>query len=219
MRYTVRPISDRTPFIGEHVASPFRASWSDTLDILDRELFQLDADDVVIEVDCDERHIRLDGMLRSDAKTHSPAVRLAFDSIHGPLTYATDRFISPSYRRTLSDWQHNVRAIALGLEALRRVDRYSIAQRGEQYAGWKAIEATPVGMGRDAACALLARVAWPNERVENRESWAPKVATDPEVGRQTWKDARARAHPDRNNGDRTLWDQVEQAGRVLGLVS
>jgi hypothetical protein len=44
----------------------------------------------------------------------------------------------------MDDWQHNVRAIALGLEALRKVDRYGITRRGEQYAGWKAL---PAGIG------------------------------------------------------------------------
>lgn len=41
------------------------------------------------------------------------------------------------------DWQINLRAIALGLEALRKLDRYGITSRGEQYTGWRAIEATP----------------------------------------------------------------------------
>jgi len=36
------------------------------------------------------------------------------------------------------DWRHNVRSIALGLEALRAVDRYGISRRGEQYAGFRA---------------------------------------------------------------------------------
>jgi hypothetical protein len=57
---------------------------------------------------------------------------VSFESRHGPLEYATDVF---------DDWQDNVRAIALGLEALRRVDRYGIAKRGEQYRGWKQLEA------------------------------------------------------------------------------
>lgn len=35
-------------------------------------------------------------------------------------------------------WQHNVRSIALGLEALRAVDRYGITRRGQQYAGFRA---------------------------------------------------------------------------------
>lgn len=32
-----------------------------------------------------------------------------------------------------------------------------------------------------------------------------------------WKRARAAAHPDRRDGDRTQWDKVEESARVLGL--
>lgn len=49
-------------------------------------------------------------------------------------------------------WQDNVRAIALGLEALRKVDRYGIGKRGEQYVGWRALPAGDAGevdRGRD----------------------------------------------------------------------
>ena len=45
------------------------------------------------------------------------------------LVYATD---------CCDFWQHNLRSIALGLEALRAVDRYGISRRGEQYAGFRA---------------------------------------------------------------------------------
>lgn len=45
------------------------------------------------------------------------------------LVYATD---------ACEDWRHNVRSIALGLEALRAVDRYGITRKGEQYAGFRA---------------------------------------------------------------------------------
>ena len=33
---------------------------------------------------------------------------------------------------------HNLRSIALGLKALRAVDRYGVSRRGEQYAGFRA---------------------------------------------------------------------------------
>ena len=42
-------------------------------------------------------------------------------------------------------WQHNLRSIALGLEALRAVDRYGISRRGEQYAGFRAALTTGEG--------------------------------------------------------------------------
>lgn len=41
---------------------------------------------------------------------------------------------------------------------------------------------------------------------------------DDETLRQWWKQARARSHPDRRGGDRTEWDEVEQAARTLGLT-
>ncbi|MCW2748567.1 MAG: hypothetical protein JWP10_1709 [Nocardioidaceae bacterium] len=35
---------------------------------------------------------------------------------------------------------------------------------------------------------------------------------------RVWRKARAQAHPDRHAGDRKRWDQIEDAGRVLGLL-
>jgi hypothetical protein len=36
---------------------------------------------------------------------------------------------------------------------------------------------------------------------------------------RAYRRARAFAHPDRHDGDRKLWDQVEQAAAVLGVRS
>ncbi|WP_200914511.1 MULTISPECIES: hypothetical protein [unclassified Aeromicrobium] len=44
------------------------------------------------------------------------------------------------------------------------------------------------------------------------------VRPDDEVLRRWWKQARARSHPDRRGGDRSEWDEVEQAARTLGLA-
>jgi hypothetical protein len=51
--------------------APFSATWSDTLEILERELSHLGAPDAVIQVAADERAVRLDGGLRADAKGHA----------------------------------------------------------------------------------------------------------------------------------------------------
>ena len=118
-------------------SSAFRAGWQDTLDLLERELRHLDGRQVVIGGSWREQDIRQDGMPRSNARepTH-PGVEVSFDGRVGDhrqrLVYATD---------TCLRWQHNVRSIALGLEALRAVDRYGITRRGEQYAGFKQLEA------------------------------------------------------------------------------
>jgi hypothetical protein len=111
----------------------FKAGWQSTLDLLDRELRLLGATNVVIGAAFRERDLRLDGLPRSDARAPDhPGIELSFDSRHGRLVYATD---------ACEWWEHNVRSIALGLEALRAVDRYGITRRGEQYAGWKQLTA------------------------------------------------------------------------------
>lgn len=209
MKYTVRPISDRSPFTGKHQPSPFRALWSNTLELLETELEAVNATDVVIEADVTEADIRLDGMLRANARAATPAVRLAFDSVHGPLTYATDRFYARYYGE--EDWQVNVRAIALSLEALRKVDRYGVTGRGEQYAGFKQLpagRAVPSSMTTEQAYDVLCEILGPECVVDDDVSDAVLI-----------RRARAAAHPDRRGGDRTLWDQVEQAAVVLGVRS
>lgn len=130
--FRVRPISTWPGGqIGPGRRSPFDAPWWSTLELLERELGMLGASRVVLEMAIEESDLRLDGMPRARAVARHPGVVLSFESAHGPLRYATAEFDS---------WQANVRAIALGLEALRKVDRYGIAKRGEQYRGYRQIE-------------------------------------------------------------------------------
>lgn len=120
----------------------FKADWSNTLKLLDRELGYLGARNVVIGCGLREQDIRNDGWPRSGAREPShPGVEVSFDTRHGRLVYATD---------VCERWEHNVRAIALGLEALRAVDRHGITRRGEQYAGFKALSAGGPSVERGA---------------------------------------------------------------------
>jgi hypothetical protein len=112
--------------------SPFSASLSTTVNQLARELNQLRAKQVVVQIAIGERDIRLDGFPKANAHASHPGVVLAFESKYGPLKYATDVYWS---------WQDNLRAIALSMESLRRVDRYGVSKRGEQYQGWRALPA------------------------------------------------------------------------------
>lgn len=131
---TFRPIDQWTadPTRGRRDAS-FSASLSATVEVLARELRQLNAKQIVIQLALDESQIRLDGFPRADARPSHPGVILALESKFGPLKFAVDTFWT---------WQDNLRAIALGMEALRKVDRYGVTKRGEQYTGWKALPAS-----------------------------------------------------------------------------
>lgn len=229
LRYTVRPIGDRRAFHGEHETSRFRSTWIVTLDDLEREIRAINGAHVVIEVDVDDRWIRNDGTLHANAKANSPAARVAFTSAdHGPLQYATDRFLAPQYGdgSHMESWQHNVRAIAMTLEALRAVDRYGVAGRGEQYQGWKALPpgATALGtqsqMTLDEAARALANYA------EDPDSWAEAIPDDDpdggpveptQMARLLYRLAARRTHPDSYMGTRDAWDRVQEAARVLGI--
>lgn len=124
--------------------SQFTATWSDTLTLLEREVYAIQhrgMADPVLMLDLTEADLRLDGQIRAHARPASPAVALAFESVRGPLIFRCDRYNETGLRGAAQPWQCNVRAIALTLEALRAVDRYGATQSGEQYTGYRGLPA------------------------------------------------------------------------------
>lgn len=158
------------------------------------------ARDVVLQVDvASEREIRRDGEFRSDARVSSPAVVLSFTRGKTPLVFATDYY---------KDWQDNVRAIALGLEGLRRLERYHIGQSGDQYRGWQALpSSTTTAFTVDQAATFLARLS-------GNESAVKAIATEIEVARKAYRLAAANTHPDRG-GSTGNFQLTQEAKRVL----
>ena len=125
---------DVTPAKKRRGRYTFRAGWADTLVLLDRELVKLKATEVRIGCGLPAAQIRKDGWPRGDAREpENPGVEVSFNVKGiGRIVYATDSCVA---------WQDNVRSIALGLEALRAVDRFGISKRGQQYAGFKELPA------------------------------------------------------------------------------
>lgn len=147
MKVVFRPIAvwphTETPSHRRRGPATFKAGWQNTLDLLDRELRNLKASNVILGAGFREEDLRLDGLPRSNARDpRHPGIEVSFDSPHGRLVYATDVCVR---------WEHNVRSVALGLEALRAVDRFGITRRGEQYAGWKQLSAGGPSAERGAA--------------------------------------------------------------------
>ncbi len=208
MRLVVRPIDEwpgaLTP-ASRRTSSPFTASWDDTVALLEREVTHLagSAATVVLQAAVTERDCRLDGWIRADAKPTHPGVIVAFDSKHGPLRYSTDLHGDGWMpERYLTGWRANVRAIALGLEALRKVDRYGISKGGEQYRGWKAL---PSG---ESSAVEAKRLLF-------------AVAQEPSPSHldvsSIYKRALIRAHPD-HGGTAEELRRVMEAGRLLGVA-
>jgi hypothetical protein len=132
---TFRPLERPLTHPGGTRYSPFKASWSSTVSLLAKELRAHGARRTVLEIDMREQDFRVDGLPRADRRAYTPGIVLSFQATRVPG--------SPSLRYEVTrctDWKDNVRAVALGLEALRAVDRYGVTRRGEQYAGWKQLE-------------------------------------------------------------------------------
>lgn len=118
--------------------------WRSTLELLDDETRSLELEGyVVIEAGFADWDLRQDrtGPLARVGESH-PGVVVSFTSaLYGPMRYATDAY-EAKYYGDPAGWQANVRAVALTLRALRDLDRWGVARRGQQYTGWKALPAT-----------------------------------------------------------------------------
>lgn len=216
MNYTFRPLGLWTePETKPRRSSGvFRAGWAATLDLPGHELKQLDARNVVIQVDCAEGDLRRDGMPKTNARIGHPGVRISFDSKHGPLTYATDAY-EQQWSGNLPSWQANVRAIALGLEVLRAVDRYGVTRRGEQYRGWNAL---PPGSGipmpaamtvEEAARLILTTAGW-----DITDGLVDQVIHDDRFRTELHRLAVRRAHPDLG-GNAADFTRLQEARQLL----
>lgn len=181
------------PVTARRKPSQFSAPMRNTASLLATELRHLQARDTILRLDIREGDIRQDGAPYARAVTGSPAVVVQFDTPTGPLAFPCDRFTT---------WQDNLRAVALALEALRRVDRYGVTARAEQYTGFRAIEAAPSAAfgSRQLARAYLWRAAG------LKGAFGLDEASDEKLGRL----AQGATHPDRG-GDAVEFARVRSA--------
>jgi hypothetical protein len=180
----------------------FRVPYSKTLTLLNYELGRLGVRRAYLQADVTERDIRLDGQLRADAAPRSPRVIVAAETKHGPISMPCDTF---------DDWQDNLRAIALSLEALRAVDRYGVTKRGEQYRGLKQLTAGDGPINSDEAATLLAKHA---------EYRRDLLLSDPVHFETAYRRAAKKLHPDAAGEDlsvwaRAEWDKLQSAAAIL----
>lgn len=177
--------------------STFKAGYSDTLDLLERELDAVHARDVVIQAYFQRRDIRNDGWPKSSARPTGPGVIVTFLRGKETVSFPCDTF---------DDWQDNLRAVAKSLEALRLVDRYGVTSNGEQYSGFTALPPAPEGMTDLAAVQIL------NEHSGYAQSWILQSAENFQVA---YRAAALTTHPDRNGGHHSLFVRVNEAKQVL----
>lgn len=179
----------------------FKAGYAATIQLLRRELLHLRASKVVIEAAVSEQDIRNDGLIRSDARPQHPGVIVSFSTPGGPLRFPCD---------TYATLQDNLRAIALALEALRRVDRYGVTRKGEQYTGWKQLPGGTVepAMSLDVAATVLINLSKARCTPRDLIGVPANVAI-------CYRAAAKLTHPDLTGGDDKDFKLLQEAKRVL----
>lgn len=193
----------------ERARAPFKSGYSGTLELLARELRMINAETPVVQLAIPESQFTQDGRPYARATPSHPGVIVSFRKpVRGvagvvkiPLSFPADRFTS---------WESNLRAVAIALEDLRRIDRYGVTQNSEQYTGFRALP--PPGPSHDAiatvedAAAFVGTVGGP---VPYRD-----VINNPDTYRAAYRRAAAKVHPDAC-GTRGEWDKLAAAKTLL----
>jgi hypothetical protein len=183
---------------GDRRHSPFRSTWSASLKVLERELLHLEAhpDRTRFKTFHRPSVVRRDGQLRSDAPMpDNPGVILTFEVFQENGTFndrgqRLGRYVPVQFEcDTFTHWKDNARAIALALEALRKVERYGVARARAVEVGRKQLPAH-VGQGLtiDDALAVLSKFSGRT---------VAELRNSPGLIKAAHRKASIEAHPDR----------------------
>jgi hypothetical protein len=228
--------------------SPFSSTWTQTQDLLEKELSHIRASNVIIHTMHSAEDVRLDGLLRSDSRAPShPGVILTF-SIPCPPDQANCEHCRIGSSRLLKDskWQHptkesgvyapcadpnpvpikmryvcdnftqwkeNVRAIALGLEAQRKMDRYGLNQ-GAQYIGFRALPPAPAQQSLTPEMAAFVIAEYFAKTVGLDAVQSEPILASLSFAETCYRQAAKKFHPDAG-GDAQDFAQLERAITVL----
>ena len=192
----------------ERVGAPFKSGFSETMRLLERELKMVRAESAVIQLAT--THFRRDGLPYADAQPDHHGVIVSFikvvrdkfgQRIRVPLSFPADRF---------THWESNLRAIAIALEDLRRIDRYGVTQNAEQYLGFKALP--PPGPEHPKVLTVDEAAVF----VANEGGGAPyqRVLNSADTYRAAYRRAAAKHHQDAG-GDAEQWAKLQAAKSLL----
>lgn len=195
--------------------APFKATWFKTQELLTKELHNISATEVQLWTMHGLGQRRNDGTPRTDRQPSHPGVILTFKrQSWNDTTKATEVVEMRFPCDTFTLWEDNVRAVALALEALRKVDRYGV-NPGSQYTGFRALPPAPNGhtqMTPEQAARFIIDNCGANIPAQPKEIIENSDYTD-----LLYKLAAKRLHPDKG-GDAMEFQKLEEARRMLREV-
>lgn len=179
----------------------FDSKYQQTLDLLETELRHLGAHSITILAGYRLEQIRNDGWPRGSASQPAhPATEVHFTSRKKQLAFKCHRF---------SRFEDNLRAIALSLEALRKVDRYGVSDQAQQYSGWAQLPAAGESDSLQKAVTLIVSLAGEGHSRE-------RVLAEAGAATAAYRAAAKLVHPDTNPGaPRSGWDALQAAKEQL----
>jgi len=180
----------------------FTASYPDRITLLERELEQISAKDVVLESVLPKSKARRDGWPMSDAKG-GPGIIVSFVQAGEPREMLADRY---------HDWRDNLHAIGKALDALRAVDRWGLTKKAAQYEGFRPALPPPAKVvaitTTSQAAEFVAKQAGVGRTI------APEILNDPETLAYYYRLAAKQLHPDQG-GSHELFVQLQTAKELL----
>lgn len=206
MRFVTRPLEKwPRPETRNRTNGGYSVDYNRVLRQLERELMHLGVrGDVVIQMDITDREIRVDGTPYATARPRTPRIAISFTTAKlGPMSYYCDAHFA---------WQSNVRAIGLGLERLRLVEKTGIVARGEQYTGFRAL---PGGIPMPEAKMTLEEAAKYIAHARGRDDLWQHMCRNADEFRQMYRAAAAILHPDAGGQDISRWHQLQTAAEIL----
>ena len=193
--------------------STFRTGYKQTMELLASELEKIDAveSSLVLEMWVERSDIRLDGQLRANAKVQKSGVILAFtrrtnkrwDAQRGNYVYTPQQLSYPC--DAFTEWKDNLRAIALSLEALRKVERYGVFKYDEIVSRLALPTAEGSVSTRESAAAFLAQ----HSGVAMKE-----ILFSPTAMQSAYRKAAQSLHPD-NGGNQEEFMKLTEARKVI----
>lgn len=214
MNFTFEPLTTwPRPDTRPRKRSPFASSYNQTQDLLKSEMKAVKARNIVIQMALSWGSIRGDNWPYANARPSHPGVILRFDMPYMQdgrpglmaMVMPCDNYLS---------WQDNLRAIALSLDALRKVNRYGVTQRGEQYRGFDALPGA--SEPRTDFSGELDAAVWLNMVV--KDEFDEDLSTDSTKRKRAYQIAARLLHPDTpGTGDAAQFRLLQKAKVILGI--
>lgn len=193
-------------------SSPFGKSWTQVQELLEKELRMLGyrRGSVVLQTAHSPWDVRKDGKLRSDVRRpEHPGVVLKFDrydrktSRYVPMQFNCDCF---------TEWKANIRGIADGLEALRKINRYGVfggANSEAHYEGYKALPPA------DSKSEIQPSAEFLQKHGGNGVIATTLILQDRAAFEGCYRIAVQRLHPDKPTGSHELFIQLQKSKEIL----